>query len=413
MVTRITTPHSIQRALNYNEQKVRKGQAEFLFAGNYLKDAAQLNFYDKLKRFTDLISLNERAKTNSLHISINFDNSDMLSKEKITEIAIEYMDKIGFGNQPYLVYQHIDAGHPHLHIVTTNIKADGKRIDTFNIGRNQSEKARRELEQKFNLVQAKGRKISKEEIRPVSKIVQYGKSETKRTITNVLDHVLNRYKYSSLAELNAVLKFYNLVADRGTENSRIYKNQGLVYRILDEKGNKIGVPIKASLIHNSPGLKFLEEKFAENNIAKQQYKRHMQQQINGLFTLQKNIPLSDFISRLKRDQIHVTLRQNKEGFIYGITYVDLKKGCVFNGSDLGKEYSAKGILQRCEIYRGDLTKQQPYLHVDSKSEATNNLTLNSNIGAIIDDLIKPEFSQQIDNREVNRFKKRKGLRMRI
>src|SRR3954452_19551010 len=113
------------------------------------------------------------------------------------------MDKIGFGEQPYLVYQHVDAGHPHLHIVTTNIKADGKRIDTFNIGRNQSEKARQELEQKFKLVKALGRKILGEEIRPVSQKIQYGKSETKRAITNVLDHVLKQYKYSSLAELNA------------------------------------------------------------------------------------------------------------------------------------------------------------------------------------------------------------------
>jgi hypothetical protein len=50
-----------------------------------------------------------------------------------------------------------------LHIVTTNIRANGKRIDTFNIGRNQSEKARNEIEQKFKLVQAIGRKISTEE----------------------------------------------------------------------------------------------------------------------------------------------------------------------------------------------------------------------------------------------------------
>jgi hypothetical protein len=94
--------------------------------------------------------------------------------------------------------------------------------------------------------------------------MQYGKSETKRTISNVLAHVLNDYKYSSLAELNAVLRLYNVVADRGSENSRIYKNNGLVYRVLDPNGNKIGVPIKSSLIYNKPGLKFLEQKFQQN-----------------------------------------------------------------------------------------------------------------------------------------------------
>ena len=207
MVTRITTPKSILRALNYNEQKIRKGQAELLYASNYLKDTEQLNFHDKLKRFTDLISLNERAKTNTLHISLNFHKDDGLVKEKLIEIADEYMNSIGFGQQPFLVYQHHDAGHPHLHIVTTNIQQNGKRIDTFNIGRNQSEIARKMLEQKYRLVVAQGRRIAKEEIRPVSQRITYGKAETKRSVENVLAHVLNTYKYGSLAELMRCLNF--------------------------------------------------------------------------------------------------------------------------------------------------------------------------------------------------------------
>ena len=134
MVARISTPTSINRALNYNENKVKNGQAILLHSEGFLKDTEQLNFYDKLKRFTDLIELNTRAKTNSLHISLNFGNSDTLDAEKLVEIAGEYMFKIGFGQQPYLVYQHMDAGHPHLHIVTTSIREDGSRIDTYNIG---------------------------------------------------------------------------------------------------------------------------------------------------------------------------------------------------------------------------------------------------------------------------------------
>jgi hypothetical protein len=62
------------------------------------------------------------------------------------------------------------------------------------------------------------------------------------------------------SELNAVLRPYNIVADRGKEGSRIYDNNGLVYRVLDEQGNKIGTPIKASDIYNKPTMKFLEQK---------------------------------------------------------------------------------------------------------------------------------------------------------
>lgn len=98
--------------------------------------------------------------------------------------------------------------------------------------------------------------------------VNYGRIESKKALTNVLNKVLNEYKYSSLPELNAVLKQYNVMADRGSENSKIFLANGLVYRILDEQGKPIGVPIKASDFYFKPTLKFLEEKFKENEIRK-------------------------------------------------------------------------------------------------------------------------------------------------
>lgn len=56
------------------------------------------------------------------------------------------MERIGFGEQPYLVYKHNDAAHTHVHIATINIKPDGKRIDTHGIGWKLSEPARIALE---------------------------------------------------------------------------------------------------------------------------------------------------------------------------------------------------------------------------------------------------------------------------
>ena len=112
MVAKIIISKNISKALNYNEQKVQNGQAECIHAENFLQEKDDMNFYDKLERFTDLITLNERSKTNALHISLNFDTSEKLSAQKLTNIAKTYMHKIGFGDQPYLVYQHYDAGHP-------------------------------------------------------------------------------------------------------------------------------------------------------------------------------------------------------------------------------------------------------------------------------------------------------------
>jgi hypothetical protein len=373
MVVKITSPHSLQRALNYNEKKVQKGQAECINAGNYLLDPEQMKFHQKMERMQDLISLNERTKkTNTLHISLNFDPSEKHSKEILSSIARTYMEKIGFGNQPYLVYQHNDAGHPHIHIVTTTIQPDGKRIDTYNIGRNQSEKARKEIERDFKLVKAQGKKSqSISEITPVNvRKVQYGKGETKRSITNVLDAVINQYKYTSFAELNAILKQYNVIADRGAENGRIYKANGLLYKLLDSSGNKIGVPIKASSIYSQPTLKNLEKKFTENEMNRQPDKQKLKTAVDWVLS-KSPASLKDFTEALLKEKIQTVLRQNKDGLVYGITFIDYRTKSVFNGSDLGKQYSIAGIQEKLKgnnktLVPENKTKEAPILPRQAK-----------------------------------------------
>lgn len=345
MVVRITSPHSLQRALNYNEQKCQKEKAVCIFAGNYLLEANQMNFHQKMERMQDLITRNERTKkTNTLHISLNFDPSEKFAQDKLTQIARAYMDKIGFGSQPYLVYQHHDAGHPHIHILTTSIQPDSKRIDTYNIGRNQSEKARKELEKSFGLIPAQGKKAAQVAgIRPIDvQKVFYGKSETLRSITNVLNTVINHFKYTSLAELNAILQQYNVEADRGRETGIVYKSGGLFYRLLDGQGNKVGVPIKASLIHSKPTLKNLEKKFRENETLRQPDKKRLKTSIDWVLAKSPG-SLEAMINALKKEGVQAVLRENNQGLVYGITFIDFRTKAVFNGSDIGKPYSAAGI----------------------------------------------------------------------
>lgn len=358
MVVRITSPHSLQRALNYNEQKCQQEKAVCLFAGNYLLEAGQMNFHQKMERMQDLIARNERAKkSNTLHISLNFDPSEKFSGGKLTQIATAYMEKIGFGSQPYLVYEHHDAGHPHIHILTTSIQPDGKRIDTYNIGRNQSEQARKELEKSFGLIPAQGKKTGQVVgIRPVDvQKVQYGKSETRRSITNVLDAVINQFKYTSLAELNAILRQYNVEADRGREKGIIYKSGGLFYRLLDGRGNKVGVPIKASLIHSKPTLKNLEKRFAENEALRQPDKKRLKTSIDWVLAKSPG-SLKEMINALKKEGVQTVLRENKEGLVFGITFIDFRTKAVFNGSDIGKAYSIAGIRASLESGQQGLAK---------------------------------------------------------
>ncbi|MBS1918259.1 MAG: relaxase/mobilization nuclease domain-containing protein [Bacteroidetes bacterium] len=365
MVARIRTGKSIAGALNYNEQKLKEGQAECIAANNFLKDVDEMHFYDKLRHFERLTSLNEQTKVNTLHVSLNFDPSEKLNTNKLRAIAEMYMQKIGFGNQPYLVYHHHDAAHPHLHIVSTNIRDDGSRISLHNLGKIQSENARKEIEREFNLVRAEGRKLSEAlKLYAVhAHKLSYGKSELKRSIANVLLQVIDKYKYASLAELNAILKLYNIEADRGAEGTRMRERNGLQYRVLDQDGNPLGVPIKASSFYFKPTLASLEKKFVENESLKHQYKQRLKAMIDWQLNA-KNIELSGFISRLEKEKISTVLRQNKEGLIYGMTFIDHQTKCVFNGSDLGKYYSASAIMERCT--QGVVAKES---HAQSQREA--------------------------------------------
>ncbi len=343
-------PKSIEAALNYNEKKVQKGAAECLCAANYLSEATNMNFYQKLNGFEMLNNLNSRATTKTIHISLNFDTSEKLSNDKLIEVANVYMEKIGFGQQPFLVYKHEDAGHPHIHIVSTTIKEDGSRINTHNIGRNQSEKARKEIEQHYGLIKAeRQQQLMKPGIKPVkAQKAVYGKSETKRSISNVVVAVFSQYKFTSLPEFNAALKQFNVVADRGKEEGRIYKNRGLVYRILDSDGNKVGVPIKASSIGCKPILDNLEKKFTANEGAKELLKQRTKNTIDECLQSSPG-SIKNLVATLNQKNIYTVLRQNAEGRLYGITFVDNQNKVVFNGSDLGKGYSAAALQTRLAV----------------------------------------------------------------
>jgi hypothetical protein len=365
MVAVINASRSLRNALHYNENKLIQKAASLIHAANYGKDTDQLGFTDKIRRLERQAALNHATKVNSVHISLNFDPSEKIPVDKLREIADAYMQKLGFGDQPYLVYQHHDAGHPHIHIVTTNIRKDGSRIKLHNIGRNQSEKARKEIEKEFKLVKAQREQLKQVyELKPVHvQKVQYGRSETKRAITNVLDAILPVYKYASLPELNAVLKQYNVVADRGSDKSRTFQYGGLVYRVLNEKGQPVGTPIKASDLYNKPTLKSLQNRFEENLQAKQAHKQRVKNVIDGALLKQPGMPLPELIQALQKEKIQVVLRQNGAGIIYGMTYVDHQTKCVFNGSDLGKPYSANQMQERCSpehvIHPRQQQKQAP------------------------------------------------------
>lgn len=346
MVAKIVCGKSIARVLSYNESKVKNAEAELLLAAGFPRDPYRLSFKNKLERFEKLTRQNQRTQTNALHITLNFSRDDRLDKELLLQIALDYIEQIGFGSQPFLVYQHFDAAHPHIHIATVNIAEGGQRIETHNIGKNQSEKARKEIELHYGLIRAEDQqKETAYMLQPVKlEKALYGKSETKAAISNTVREVISSYRFTSLPELNAILRQFNVTADPGEEGTKIYETAGLLYRLLDEQGQKIGVPIKASSIFTSPTLKNLEKRYGPNEIARKPYGQRLKHQLDKALRSSRNP--EELKAQLQKQGIRVLLRENAQGQVYGVTFIDNATRVVFNGSDLGKEYSAKRFLER-------------------------------------------------------------------
>lgn len=404
--------------LHYNENKVIAGEAKLIVASGFAGDIEKMSFQNKLQRFNHLTMLKPNVKTNAMHISLNFDSSEKLSVDTLQQIAATYMDKIGFGDQPFLVYRHDDSAHLHVHIVSTNITAAAQRMDLHDIGRKLSEPARKAIEQEFDLIKAESKKFKQE---PGIKLadpekVKYGYLPTKRAISNVITAVTRDYKFTSLAELNAILKVFNVIATRGEERTQMFEKKGLMYSILDAKGNAIGVPIKSSAFYSKPTLRNLEKKFERNEEKRKPYKDELKQSIDKILNKYNQFTKATFQAELKMNNIGLVLRQNEQGFIYGTTFIDHRTKSVFNGSDLGKAYSAKALTERfndfdqVKTYLKPVKQRSSYLKLETNNPAKTYLEPITPSNYLKDLLGKPQYDHapMIPGKKKRR---KKGLRI--
>lgn len=345
----------------YNEEKLIQKRAECILAENFLKDADRLTYDDKLQRLQRRMELNKDVST-SYHISLNFDPSDKLSDTALREISRTYMKELGFERQPYLVYKHNDSGHPHLHIVTTHVQRNGDPIEMYKIGANQSEKARLYIEEKFNLMTAEKKRQTQTQTQKIDGIqkVVYGLTSTTRAISDVVQYVTENFKYSSLEELNTVLRLYNVEAYRGTEGTKLHQRRGLLYRVLDKQGHYIGVPLKASFFEFKPTLANLEKKFVQNLSLKEQQKLHLTGSVSWQLCKEK-ISLKEVEKNLARDRIRMCYSMDHNNKVTNLTYIDFETKCAFSSKDLGELCSVRSlqnVIDRDQVLRQQQTQAQ-------------------------------------------------------
>ncbi len=338
MVAKISIGSSLYGALSYNDMKMNRDEGRVLGANKIILPAdGHIDIARMVENFNLFMPKTGRTKKPVLHISLNPHPDDKLTEQQYEILAREYLDKLGFGEQPYIIYKHMDIDRHHIHIVTVNVNEQGKRLNQDFLFR-RSKKITTELEEKYNLHKAQREKISPDT--PIRKIDPSG--DIKRQVASIVKMVGMRYKFQTIGEYNAILSLYNVRCEPtdGKVNGREY--HGLVYFATDDSGKTIATPFKASRLGKFASRTAIDGRFerAKEKIDIAPTKRKVAD------VIAHSTDKADFIAKLKEHNIDVVLRYTEEGRIYGVTFIDHNTMTVLNGSRLGKEFSANAINER-------------------------------------------------------------------
>lgn len=339
MIAKITYGSSIYGAVSYNHNKIEEGTAKIICTHNMISNQdKQLTLSQTLRSFEDYLQANNRTKTPVAHFSLNPSPEDKLDDGLLKELAKEYMEKMGYGNQPYIVYKHNDISREHIHIVSVRVDETGKKINDSHDYIN-SMAICRDLELKYNLQPV--RNESKEDLKLYLKKIDYEKGDVKRQIANILKTVTKNYKFQGFGEFNALLSSFNIHSKivKGEEEGNLY--HGIIYSATNDEGKLLGNPIKSSLIGKFSGYDSLN-KLINKESKKVKPEDIESSKIKSIVSsaLQLCGSTEQFISELRKHHIDTIFRQNEKGRIYGVTFVDHDNKLVMNGSRLGKDFSA-------------------------------------------------------------------------
>lgn len=341
MVAKINRGSSLYGALTYNQEKVNDATARIISSHRMITDVTgnpDKILQQTMLSFENYLLANRNTEKPILHISLNPSPEDYLSDKQFAELAKDYMDRMGYGDQPYIVYIHEDTGRRHIHIVSTCVDEKGEKIsDTYEW--NRSMKVCRDLETKYKLKNITDKQ--NELLEPYLKKVDYSKGDLKTQISNVLKSVKNTYRYQSFGEYSAMLSCFNIEAKLVKGEHEGVPFTGVVYSVTDDSGKPVSAPIKSSLIGKSFGFDGLNKRMKHN--AKEFKAGKWSPKIRNEVALAihgSNGNRHEFINLLKGRGIDVVFRENEEGRIYGITFIDHNSKEVYNGSRLGKEFSA-------------------------------------------------------------------------
>ena len=299
--------------IQYNDKKIDKGKGELMLMKNFPSFINESSSKEEVKSYLASVSKNEKVKKPQFHAALSTKFREH-SKEELTKIAENFMDEMGYGNQPFIVVFHNDTENNHVHIVSTRVdKQSGKKInDSYE-----------KLKAQKSLINIKER--------------IYGKNN-QETINNLLS-----YKINSLKQLELLMERngFKLVKNKNDENTLdILKNgvrektingKQLVFKNLknDDRAKQIKAILnKYKVLYSNKVFKVEDRRHLEKMLPEKKQKEDWKPKIEFESELQKK--LRDVFG------IDVVFHHKDELRPFGYTLIDHKTGTVYKGSEILK-----------------------------------------------------------------------------
>ena len=337
MIAKISSSNSLATTLGYNFKKVEKHEASVLLVQGLFQD--RNGRYSRAQVLADMLrTIPERCRTKKkvFHCSLNPHPDEKLSDEALSRIAAEYMEALGYGAQPYIVFRHNDIPRAHIHIVSLRVDSEGQKIDD-RFERRRSKRITDALEAKFGLMPSSPSR-KKADVSAQPSAVEVGAGDIKRQVAAAVEHVLGRYAFQSVGEMNLVLARFRVTAEEVKTERKGRPFDGIVYAATDTDGYKICTPIKASEIGRQVSYAALRRHFEQSKSVVRERAGAIRRAIADV--MQTSPDRAEFIDRMRERGIETVTRINAAGRLYGITFIDDANGIAVNGSRLGKGFAA-------------------------------------------------------------------------
>lgn len=361
MVADIHIGNNLYGALAYNQEKIDAGLGKILEANRIFVPAdGQFSVGDCMHDFERAMPGQVTTTRGIIHISLNPHPEDKINDDQLADIGREYMEKLGFGGQPYMIFKHEDIDRRHLHIVSTRVRSDGTLISDKN-NYEKSKKITDDLEKKYGLHPKEKKQREAWQLSPVDA----SRSDLKKQVANAIKPLTSMYKFQSLGEFWALLSLYNIGVEKIEGENQGHKYTGLVYSALDADGNRVGKPLKSSLFGKPYGIEALEHTMKKSGEEIKANKQAAKTKALVSASLNASRTGSELRADLQGKGIDLVLRYGNEGRLFGVTFIDHNSRTVLNGSALGKEFSANALGSRFADF-GMEENQHPVLSIPQR-----------------------------------------------